>query len=204
MLAQQQGFFDSSPTAGRARQPLRAKQRVRPTRIRTSPQLNCRSPLHRASSPAVGRPASNPSTPSPAANTTEPDPASPNLYKVLGISQAATAANISKSFKSLARLYHPDKLVSNNIADDDGCAFKAITQAHRVLTNPSQRELYNRTGFKSKEDMAAGVGQDTSVLPVLIHQRHAWPMGTPMSPNRAPMIPTACFAPHNMHYSYYN
>lgn len=88
-----------------------------------------------------------------------PDLRSTNLYRVLGLQQDATTDQIVKRFRELVRKYHPDKSRCN----DGGLAFKAITEAHRVLTDTELRQLYDRTGFKSEADMIAGVGRDPSI-----------------------------------------
>jgi len=81
----------------------------------------------------------------------KPDPTSKNLYEVLGVSEDATADNIRKTFRKLAREYHPDKRKKK----DDDEAFKAIKEAHEVLTDEKRRGLYDKTGFKSEEEMMA-------------------------------------------------
>lgn len=85
-----------------------------------------------------------------------PELGSQNLYKVLGVSPTETAANITKAFRKLARQHHPDKRKDK----DDDATFKVIKEAHEVLTDAKRRELYNQTGFKTEEDMVAGVGRD--------------------------------------------
>ena len=62
-------------------------------------------------------------------------------YKVLGVDRKATADEIKKAYRKLARQYHPDK----NPGDAKSEArFKQISQAHDVLGDPDKRKDYDR------------------------------------------------------------
>src|ERR1700712_1716238 len=62
-------------------------------------------------------------------------------YKVLGVDKKATAAEIKKAYRKLARQYHPDK----NPGDAKSEArFKEISLAHDVLGDPEKRKEYDR------------------------------------------------------------
>jgi len=62
-------------------------------------------------------------------------------YKVLGVDKKATADEIKKAYRKLARQYHPDK----NPGDDKAEArFKQISQAHDILSDPDKRKDYDR------------------------------------------------------------
>ena len=68
-----------------------------------------------------------------------------NLYTILGISKEADQATIRKSFKKLARKYHPD-LNKDPKADE---RFKEVNAAYEVLGDESRRNLYDTFGEAS-------------------------------------------------------
>ncbi len=65
-----------------------------------------------------------------------------DYYKTLGISKKATAAQIKKEYRKLARKYHPD--VSK--AADAEQKFKELGEAYEVLKDPEKRKLYDQYG----------------------------------------------------------
>jgi molecular chaperone DnaJ len=62
-------------------------------------------------------------------------------YKVLGVDRKATADEIKKAYRKLARQYHPDKNPGDAKAE---ARFKQISQAHDVLGDPDKRKDYDR------------------------------------------------------------
>jgi len=71
-----------------------------------------------------------------------------DYYKILGVSREATADEIRKAYKKLARKYHPD---SN--PDDQQAAerFKQIQEAYSVLGDSEKRDQYDRYGTAFRE-----------------------------------------------------
>jgi molecular chaperone DnaJ len=63
-----------------------------------------------------------------------------DYYKTLGVPKTATAAEIKKSYRELARKYHPD---ANKGSADAEERFKAITEAYNVLSDEKQRKEYD-------------------------------------------------------------
>jgi len=64
----------------------------------------------------------------------------PDYYKTLGVDKKASAEDIKKAYRKLARKYHPDR----NQGDKDAEArFKEISQAHDVLGDPEKRKQYD-------------------------------------------------------------
>ena len=63
-----------------------------------------------------------------------------DYYKALGVSKTATAAEIKKSYRELARKYHPDANKGSTAAED---RFKEITEAYNVLSDEKQRKEYD-------------------------------------------------------------
>jgi molecular chaperone DnaJ len=62
-------------------------------------------------------------------------------YKVLGVGRKASADEIKKAYRKLARRYHPDKNPGDAKAE---ARFKEISQAHDVLGDPEKRKEYDR------------------------------------------------------------
>lgn len=69
--------------------------------------------------------------------------AATNYYKILGVSRDASAKEIKASFRKLARTYHPDVNVGSSQAEEK---FKAINEAHEVLSNRKDRAKYDKYG----------------------------------------------------------
>ncbi len=75
-----------------------------------------------------------------------------DYYKILEVSRDASADEIQKAYRRLARKYHPD------VNPDDATAkkkFQEIQKAYEVLNDAEKRELYNRFGADF-EAMGAG------------------------------------------------
>jgi molecular chaperone DnaJ len=64
----------------------------------------------------------------------------PDYYKTLGVDKQATAEEIKKSYRKLARQYHPDRNPGDKQAE---ARFKEISQAHDVLGDPEKRKQYD-------------------------------------------------------------
>jgi molecular chaperone DnaJ len=63
-----------------------------------------------------------------------------DYYKTLGVPKTATAAEIKKSYRDLARKWHPDANKGSAEAEE---RFKEITEAYNVLSDEKQRKEYD-------------------------------------------------------------
>ncbi|HEX4420895.1 MAG TPA: DnaJ C-terminal domain-containing protein [Kofleriaceae bacterium] len=66
-----------------------------------------------------------------------------NLYETLGVKKDASADEIRKAYRKLARKHHPDVNPDNRAAEDK---FKAISTAYEVLSDDKKRADYDEFG----------------------------------------------------------
>src|ERR1044071_8303260 len=76
-----------------------------------------------------------------------------DYYKTLGVSRDASADDIKKAFRKLARQYHPDVAKDKKTAE---AKFKEINEAHEVLSDPEKRRRYDELGANWQQG-ASGV-----------------------------------------------
>jgi curved DNA-binding protein len=76
-----------------------------------------------------------------------------DYYKSLEVSKTATADEIKKSYRKLARKYHPDVNPGNKASEEK---FKEISEAYEVLSNPENRKKYDQLGADFKKYEQAG------------------------------------------------
>lgn len=60
-------------------------------------------------------------------------------YTALGISSAATLADVKKAFRQKASFWHPDKNPAAGAAE----RFRAVQEAYEVLSAPGRRQAYD-------------------------------------------------------------
>jgi curved DNA-binding protein len=68
--------------------------------------------------------------------------ASGDFYQTLGVSPTASAAEIQRAYRELARQYHPDVNADPSAEE----RFKAIGEAYDVLSDPDKRRRYDAYG----------------------------------------------------------
>ncbi|MDX6600950.1 MAG: molecular chaperone DnaJ [Solirubrobacterales bacterium] len=66
-----------------------------------------------------------------------------DYYEVLGVEHGASDAEVKRSFRKLARELHPDVNAHDPEAEKK---FKAAAEAYEVLSDPEQRQIYDRYG----------------------------------------------------------
>src|ERR1700719_3723149 len=69
-----------------------------------------------------------------------------DYYEILGVKKNASADEIRKAFRKLARKYHPDVNPGDKGAEEK---FKALSEANDVLSDPKKRKIYDQLGFYS-------------------------------------------------------
>jgi molecular chaperone DnaJ len=69
-----------------------------------------------------------------------------DYYSTLGVKKTATADDIRKAFRKLARKYHPDVNPNDKKAEE---RFKEISEANDVLSDEKKRKIYDQLGFYS-------------------------------------------------------
>src|SRR5579863_5026515 len=90
-----------------------------------------------------------------------------DYYKALGVPKTATAAEIKKAYRELARKYHPDANKGDAGAEE---RFKEITEAYNVLSDEKQRKEYDEArsmfggGFRVPTGARTGGGFGNSTF----------------------------------------
>jgi len=82
-----------------------------------------------------------------------------DYYATLGVERNATAEEIKKAFRKLARKYHPD--VSKEA--DAEQQMKAVNEAYAVLSDPERRSAYDKLGkgYTGGQDFTPPPGWDS-------------------------------------------
>ena len=100
---------------------------------------------------------SKPTTSTEGASVSTKDYLEKDYYKVLGVSKTATAAEIKKAYRKLARKYHPDANKGDATAEE---RFKEISEAYDVLSDDEAAQGVRRGALAVRQRRlpAAGTG----------------------------------------------
>ncbi len=78
-----------------------------------------------------------------------------DYYKILGVPENASKDEIHKSYRKLAKKYHPDRNKGSDAAQEK---FKEISEAYNVLSNPEKKKKYDELRQWQKQGGGAGMG----------------------------------------------
>jgi len=77
-----------------------------------------------------------------------------DYYETLAVKRDASADDIRKAYRKLARKHHPDLNPGDKSSED---RFKKVQEAYDVLSDPKKKQMYDQVGFYS-ENGAPGAG----------------------------------------------
>src|SRR4029077_2219623 len=76
-----------------------------------------------------------------------------DYYETLGVPKNASADDIRKSYRKLARKHHPDLNPGDKSSEE---RFRNVQEAYDVLSDAKKREMYDQVGFYSENGFQGG------------------------------------------------
>ncbi|CAN6247331.1 unnamed protein product [Urochloa humidicola] len=83
-----------------------------------------------------------------------------DYYNILKVNRNATLEDLKKSYRRLARTWHPDKNPTGGAEAE--AKFKQITEAYEVLSDPEKRAIYDQYGEEGLKGMPPPGSQSRS------------------------------------------
>jgi molecular chaperone DnaJ len=78
-----------------------------------------------------------------------------DYYETLGVARSASADDVRKAYRKLARKYHPDLNPGDKAAEE---RFKKVQEAYDILSDDNKRKIYDQFGFYSDNIPPNGTG----------------------------------------------
>ena len=78
-----------------------------------------------------------------------------DYYEVLGVDKSASAEDIKKAYRQLAKKYHPDLNPGNKEAEEK---FKEVNEAYEVLSDADKKARYDQFGHAGVDPSYGGGG----------------------------------------------
>lgn len=90
-------------------------------------------------------------------------------YKILGVKDSADLEEISKAYRKLAKIFHPDKHFQKNDQEREQLEiiFTKITRSFNLLKEPNERKKYDlqkKLGERKKQQTIIKVNQDKQTI----------------------------------------
>ena len=79
-----------------------------------------------------------------------------DYYEVLGVSKSASADEIKKAYRKMAKKYHPDVNPDNKEAQ---AKFTEVNEAYEILSDPEKKSKYDTYGHSAFDPNAGFGGQ---------------------------------------------
>ena len=81
----------------------------------------------------------------------DPDERSDDLYAVLNVSRDASPEEITKAYRKLAFVFHPDKHPAADLKDGAQEAFAKLQEAYEILGDERKRQIYDIYGKQVRQ-----------------------------------------------------
>lgn len=93
-----------------------------------------------------------------------------DCYAILGLTPAATTAQVKSAYRKLAKTWHPDK----NPDPDAAARFRDLTEAYETLTDPQRRAAYDTTCTPAPGTAVTTPGQSPAASRLLAVLEDTW------------------------------